>query len=514
MRHRPSIRRWTAGLSAALLAATTLAGCAVGQGGSFSDSALRVVLPQEPPSLEPCDSSLTGTGVVVRSNITEPMAERNPDTGELEPLLASSWSSRDEKTWTFTMRSDVRFSDGSTFDAKDAAFSIDRAVNGDLSCNIEGYVFGDTDLKVKATSAKTLEVTAPEADPILPLRLSFVEMVPTGTDTSAKVREPIGTGPYAIDRWEAGTKLSLAANEEYWGTKPDFERVEYQWRAEGSVRAAMVERGEADVATTLGPEDGDPEYSTSYQNNETTAIRLQMEEPPLDDLRVRKAINYAIPRQEIVKDLYEGEGEVATQLIPPGVIGYNEDITPWPTDMKKARALLRQAEEDGVDLDVPIRLVGRSGQFPLIDETIQVIQQQLTDLGLDVTIEMTDTLGTVALQERPFPKDSGPYLLMIQHGNQAGDGIFTMEQYYLSKGYQSAGGTPRLDKMVHSGARKTGAARERGLGKVFAEEPKESAQLAFIAHMRGTMSLSHRVRYEPTSATGDEMHLADITRVR
>lgn len=497
------------------LAATLplLAACSVGSGESFSTGALRVVLSQEPPSLEPCDSSLTGTGVVVRSNITEPLAERNPSTGELEPLLSTGWtSSAGERTWTFELRDDVRFSDGSTFDAKDAVHSIDRAVNGDLACNVEGYVFGDTDLEAEAVDATTLRVTAPEADPILPLRLSFVEMVPEETDGEAKVRQSIGTGPYQVDSWRAGTKLSLSANPEYWGDAPDFDRVEYQWRGEGSVRAAMVERGEADVATNLGPEDGSEELTTTYPNNETAALRMQMEQPPLDDRRVREAIAYAVPRQALVDELYQGEGEVAAQLIPPGVVGHDDDLEPWPTDLPKAKQLLAEAEADGVDLSPQIRLVGRSGQFPLIDETIQVIQQQLSGLGLDVKIEMTDTLGTVALQERPFPQDSGPYLLMIQHGNQAGDGIFTMEQYYLSEGNQSAGGTTELDEMIESASQDTGEGRQTKLEEVFQTEPKTSTQFAFIAHQRATMALAPRVSYEPNSATGDEMRLAEFTR--
>ena len=93
-------------------------------------------------------------------------------------------------------------------------------------------------------------------DPILPLRISFVEIVPRTTSTTEKVREPIGTGPYAIEDWEYGQKLLLQRNDTYWGTKPAFARAEYQWRSEGSVRAAMITNDETDIATSLGPEDG------------------------------------------------------------------------------------------------------------------------------------------------------------------------------------------------------------------------------------------------------------------
>ena len=234
------------------------AGCTVANSGhgGYDVNTLRIVLPEEPPTLEPCESSLTSTGVVVRSNITEPLIERDPATGDLAPLLATGWRQTSDTQWTFDVRRGVTFSDGTPFTAADAAFSIDRAVNSDLQCNVDGYVFGDEPLTVAAPDDTTLTVGTEKPDPILPLRISFVEMVPRTMSISEKVREPIGTGPYAIERWEYGQKLVLRRNEAYWGTKPDFARAEYQWRSEGSVRAAMVVNDEADIGTGIGPEDG------------------------------------------------------------------------------------------------------------------------------------------------------------------------------------------------------------------------------------------------------------------
>ena len=109
-------------------------------------------------------------------------------------------------------------------------------------------MFGDEKLKLDAVNDTTLDVTTETPDPILPLRISFVEIVPRTTSTKEKVREPIGTGPYAIEDWEYGQKLRLTRNETYWGKKPAFAKAEYQWRSEGSVRAAMITNDEADIA--------------------------------------------------------------------------------------------------------------------------------------------------------------------------------------------------------------------------------------------------------------------------
>ncbi|MFV8048945.1 ABC transporter substrate-binding protein [Mycobacterium sp. 48b] len=507
------MRRFVAAPAVALAACTLTAGCTVANTahGGYDPDTLRIVISQEPPTLEPCESSLTSTGIVVRSNITEPLIERDPDTGDLQPLLATAWRQTAPNQWAFDIRKGVSFSDGAPFTAKDAAFSIDRAVNSDLQCNVDGYVFGDAKLDVTAPDEHTVVIGTPEPDPILPLRISFVEIVPSGTSTTEKVREPIGTGPYAIEDWEYGQKLMLTRNDRYWGAKPAFARAEYQWRSEGSVRAAMITNDEADIATSLGPEDGVGDRGVPFQNNETTALRMQAGEAPLNDIRVRQAINYSVNRTGIVKALFRGLGDPASQLIPSGVVGYNDQLALWPHDLEKAKALIAEAKADGVPVDRQIRLIGRTAQFPKISETIEVLQSEFSEIGLNVKIEMMDTAGQLQYQLRPFPADTGPYLLMIMHGNQAGDAAFTMDQYMLSEGPQSAYGTKEFDQKIRAAEALTGQARQDAFAKLFAEEPQQIMQFAYIAHMKGILGKSPRIDYAPNSATGDEMRLSEMT---
>lgn len=507
------MRRVLATPAVVLAACTLTAGCTVANTahGGYDPDTLRIVISQEPPTLEPCESSLTSTGIVVRSNITEPLIERDPDTGDLQPLLSTAWRQTAPNQWAFDIRNGVTFSDGAPFTAKDAAFSIDRAVNSDLQCNVDGYVFGDDKLDVSAPDESTVVIGTPKPDPILPLRISFVEIVPSGTGTTEKVREPIGTGPYAISDWEYGQKLMLKRNDRYWGAKPAFARAEYQWRSEGSVRAAMITNDEADIATSLGPEDGAGDRGVPFQNNETTALRMQAGEAPLNDIRVRQAINYSVNRTGIVKALFRGLGEPASQLIPSGVVGYNDQLPLWPHDLDKAKALIAEAKADGVPVDRQIRLIGRTAQFPKISETIEVLQSEFAEIGLNVKIEMMDTAGQLQYQLRPFPADTGPYLLMIMHGNQAGDAAFTMDQYMLSDGPQSAYGTREFDSKIRAAEALTGQDRQDAFAKLFAEEPQQIMQFAYIAHMKGILGKSPRVDYTPNSATGDEMRLSEMT---
>ncbi|MDT0443851.1 ABC transporter substrate-binding protein [Streptomyces johnsoniae] len=499
--------------TAALLGAGAMllaAGCTVANSGSAAAGAdtVRIVLPEEPPTLEPCDASLTATGRVTRSNITEPLTERVPATGELEPKLAEEWEQLEPTTWRFTLREGVTFHDGTPFTAEAAAFSIDRTVNSDIGCNVDGYVFGDIEISATAVDATTLEVTTGEPDPILPLRLSFVEIVPTDTATDGKVREPVGTGPYRIDTWNQGINLRLARYDDYWGERPDYAAALYSWRSEGSIRAAMVTSGEADVAVGLAPADGAGDTAVEFPNNETSYLRMDATKAPLDDIRVRQAINYAIDREGLVASVFAGLGEPAGQVVPDGVTGYNPDIAAWPYDMDRARALIDEARADGVPVDETITLIGRNGIYPKAAEALEVVQNSLLEAGLDVDIQMLDVNAWMEYLLRPFPQDIGPTLLQAQHGNQAGDAAFTMDQIYGSEGAQSSYGTAELDRLIHEGELAAEDERQAAFADALAHQNDEVVRDAVLAHMTGIISIAPNVTYEPNSATNDEMHLA------
>lgn len=505
----PTARRTTALAAAGVLLLT--GGCTVANSGSAAGAdTAQIVLPEEPPTLEPCDASLTATGRVVRSNITEPLAERVPKTGELEPKLATGWKQTSPTTWRFTLRKGVTFHDGTAFDARDAAFSLRRAIDSGIECNVDGYVFGDSELTATAVDGTTLEVTSKEPDPILPLRVSFVEMVPTTTDAKAKVREPVGTGPYRIDAWNQGINLRLDRYDGYWGKTPDYAAALYTWRAEGSVRAAMISSGEADVAVGLAPADGAGEHAVEYPNNETSYMRMDAGKPPLDDLRVRRAINYAIDRKGLVASVFAGLGEPAGQLVPDGVTGYAPDVKAWPYDKERAKSLVDEARADGVPVDTKITIIGRNGIYPKAAEAMEVVQSGLLDAGLKVEVKMLDVNAWTEYLLRPFPKDAGPTLLQAQHGNQAGDAAFTMDQIYGSKGAQSSYGTPALDAKIQRAERAAGRDRETRFGDALTYQSETVVRDAVLAHMKGIVALAPDVTYKPDSASGDEMHLADI----
>ncbi|MFC7402383.1 ABC transporter substrate-binding protein [Citricoccus sp. GCM10030269] len=492
-----------------------LSGCGVANsesnaGGESADR-LRIALAIEPTTLEPCDSTLSSTGMLVRSNITEPLVERNPDSGELEPLLATDWETTNDQDWTFTLREGVTFHDGTEFNAQTAADAIDRAVNGQLGCDVEGQIFGDADLLVEAIDDTTLKVSTEQPDPVLPLRLSFIEIgAPAEGSAEAKVREPVGTGPYSIRTWDSGVKISLERNEDYWGEAPAYPAVDYVWRSEGSVRAAMVASNEADIATGISSADGAGDLAVSYPNNETVALRFSGDIAPLDDIRIRQAVNYAIDRDGITGSLYVDESEPAEQLVPPGIVGFNESLKPWETDVEKAKELVAEAQADGVDTNAKISIVARNGQFPKISQLTEVLQDQLTQIGLNVDAKVVETSVGLQYQVEPFIKDEGAIAMLVQHGNQAGDASFSVDSYMASDGSMSMFGTPEFDAILEEAATKTGAERQQDYADAFEYERENLVQFAYIARMTGLMSKSPTVEYTPNSSTNDELRLSEI----
>lgn len=511
---KPKRGRQATGAMLAVAAMLGVQGCAVGgaAGGDAAAAAdtIRIVLKEEPPTLEACQGSQNSTGLVTRNNIAEGLTSRDAATGKINPALATAWKQTSEKTWTFTLREGVTFHDGSTFEAEDAAFSIERMLAPELACDVAGQFFGGNDFEATAIDATTLEVTTKVPDPILPLRLAFVGIVPSTTDAAQKVREPIGTGPYAVSVWDAGTKLTLKRFDGYWGEAPDFATAEYMWRSEGTVRAAMVANGEADVAITLAPEDGAGDYGVQYNTNEVTFMRMDAGIAPLNDRRVREAINYALDKEGMLATIFGGQGKLATQLVPEGVVGHNPNLEAWPYDMDRAKALIAEAKADGVPVDQKITIIGRSGFYPKADEAMEVVQNSLIEAGLNVEIQMGDVNTWLQHLLRPLPTDFGPRLLMGMHGNQAGDASFTMRNNLGSKGGQSSYGTAELDALIEAGELASGQKRADAFAQALAYGHDEIARDAMMVQVGALMAISPKVSYEPDSASGDEMRVADM----
>ena len=178
-----------------------------------------IVLGEDIDLVEPCMATRSNIGRIIMQNVNETLTQYDVKGGEgVLPRLAKSWEDQGNGTWRFNLRQGVTFSDGSAFDANDVKHSFERAMSDQLTCETPRY-FGDTKLTFNVVDDHTLDVTAEPAQPILPLLLSLVTIVPSETPIEF-VREPVGTGPYKLASWEPGQSIVARAPRRLLGRGP------------------------------------------------------------------------------------------------------------------------------------------------------------------------------------------------------------------------------------------------------------------------------------------------------
>src|SRR5690606_21822138 len=341
------------------------------------------------------------------------------------------WEDKGDGTWQFKLRPDVTFSDGSAFDASDVKHSFDRVFSDEITCESARY-FADTALTFDIVDDLTIEVTADPAQPILPLLMSLVTIVPSETPMEF-VREPIGTGPYVLSEWTAGQQLVLTRRDDYWGEAPAVTSATYVFRAEPAVRAAMVETGEADIAPQITEvEATNPATDFTYPNSETVYLRIDQTVEPMGDLRVRQALNAAIDREAFIGTVLAEGTELATAIVPPTTLGWNPDVTPHAFDPEKAKELLAAAAADGVDVTAPVELIARTANFPHVTEVGGGLVQMLNDVGFNASLRMVEVAEHEQYYSKPYPEDRNAQLILAQHDNSRGDPVFSTYFKYHS----------------------------------------------------------------------------------
>jgi peptide/nickel transport system substrate-binding protein len=474
------------------------------------DNAVTVVLSEELDVVEPCMASRSNIGRVILQNISETMTELVPGQG-LQPRLAESWEDRGNGTWRFNLRQGVTFTDGTDFTAEDAAHSIARTTGDAIVCEIGAKFFGGTKLTTEVVDDHTIDVTADPAQPILPLLLSTMTIVPAETPMDSFVEQPIGTGPYTFDEYNVGQDIKLSYNEAYWGAEPAVKSATYVFRADSAVRAAMVTTGEADVAPDIALQDAtDPAMDFSYPNSETVYLRVDHAIAPLDDLRVRQALNHAVDREAFVGTILADGTLLATGMTPPSTIGYNHDLKPYAFDPDKARALLAEAKADGVPVDTEITLIGRTNIYANGLESMEALLGMFQEVGFNAKLEMYEVAEWEDLYSKPFAEDRGPQLIQAQHDNANGDPVFSMYFKYHSEGLQSGIADAKVDQMIGDATVATGDERAKIWSDLFAYLHDDLVADVMLFHMVGFSRVGARLDFAPTIRTNSELQLAQI----
>jgi peptide/nickel transport system substrate-binding protein len=490
---------------AAMLAALPLSHAFAANPGEVT-----VVLGEGADLLEPCMATRSNIGRIILQNISETLTQFDVKDGKgVLPRLAESWTDQGNGTWRFNLRKGVKFSDGSAFDANDVKHSFERAFSDKLTCETPRY-FGDTKLNLSVVDDNTIDITATPAQPILPLLLSLVTIVPSDTPMEF-VRDPIGTGPYKLAEWNPGQDIKLEARDDYWGKAPAVKKATYVFRTDPAVAAAMVEKGEADLAPSIAAADAtNAKTDVSYLNSETLYLRLDSGVAPIGDKRVREALNMAIDRDAFIGSLLPKGTVSAVAMVPPTTLGWNPDVKQYPYDPEKAKELLAAAKADGVPVDTKLYLIGRSNLFPGVVEVAEAIQQMLQDVGFNVDVQMVEVAQQEELYSKPFKEGRPPQMLLVSHDNSRGDPVFSMFFKYDSNGRQSGIADPKVDDMIAKATAATGDERTKDWQQLIAYLHDEVVPDVLLFHMVSFARIGDRIAFTPTIATNSQLELSDI----
>ena len=386
-------------ISLLLVGVLALAACGTNSGGGTTATTskhgdkLTVAVGIDPDTLDPAAQTTTTAQQIV-DMMAEPLVTIDKD-GNPAPLLATSWTnSSDNLSYTFTLRSGVKFSDGTDFNAAAVKFSLDRLLSPDTFKAQKGVlgVIGQVDAvdptHVKFSLTKQFAAFIPAmtqsvADIISP---ASVTVAP---NTPAQVQQPVGTGPYKFSERQAGDHITMVKNSSYWGTKPNYDTQVYKIVPEATSREALVKSGQADVIM-LPPANDLPALRQDSNlkvilspSDRTVQMIIDTVDPVNTNLQkkeVREALNYAVDKDAIIKNVMFGaavplDGPMSNSLAGSCAVGSNYNF-----DVKKAKQML----SDNGAAGMKVRLISPTGRYVQDFQVAQAVAGYLRDAGLQV----------------------------------------------------------------------------------------------------------------------------------
>ena len=379
----------------------------IGCSETAPDRRLQYALSQDPRSLDPALSTDVPTGEMV-TLVYDNLVQQSVD-GAIIPGLASRWTVDSTGThYVFTLRSGVRFHDGTPLDANAVRSSLLRAIAPGTSGGrgwplypIRGareYALGNAPEVAGVTAADDTTLTVTLEEPLniflTLLAMPVAAIVPPGATADLGER-PVGTGPWRFVSWSHDDAIVLAANPEYWGARPSSDTLRIRIIPEELTQAAEYESGGLSVVEVPFGETARWEASHAAELQRRPALRalyvaINTTRGPLRDPRVRRALNHAVDRDAILRNVAGGRGVLAAGTIPPGIAGHDSTRRPYPFDPEAAKRLLAEAGHPSLTLRL-----WRSSR-PIYARIAQSIQQDLTSAGVTVEVVERDAASARA----------------------------------------------------------------------------------------------------------------------
>lgn len=434
-------------LKARLLKALALAAAVLLPVGAASAQESEITIARQ-VSTTAMDPGFLREAATIVDNIFDTLVMRDKEM-KLVPGLAESWTAIDDTTWEFKLRQGVKFHNGEDFDAEAVKFTIDRILDPNAKSPTLSYI--RTISGVEVVDPYTVRIKTNGPDPLLPTRMSrypayivpprYVKEV--GNDVFAT--KPVGTGAYKFVEFVPDQHVILEANPDYWRGKPSIERVTWRAIPDGTARMTALVTGEVDlienVPVDLVPmiaQSPDADLVQVKNGGLTIYLGLVMSEKPLDDVKVRRALDMAIDRQSIVTNILQGMATPKGTQVGVADFGYL-DIPPTPYDPAKAKQLLAEAGlPDGFGIKMQ-----STHRYMKDGEVAQAVAQQFGDIGVKVDQEVLD--WSVYVQQVPR---KGPIFMLGWGSTQTLDADAAVYAIMKTGEPYSTASIPALDKLL------------------------------------------------------------------
>ena len=358
---------------------------------------------------ETMDPMLTATNTTssIQNHALEPLFDFDPD-GRLRPVLAEGFKFIDNTTWEITLRRGVWFHNGEPFDAEAVKFNIERAKMHPRSLQ-KAYVSLVTEVQI--VNDHTVRIKTSEPFPDLITNLESVELTAPGFSRQAGdeglSKRAIGTGPFRFVEWVRDERIVFERNDNYWGPKPQAQRVVIRPIPEDATRVAALLSREVDIIEGVPiPDIGRVTRTRGFKVLSKPGARLIYlafdtfreiggKEPerspglpegmvnPFRDRRVRQAFWFAVNTKEIVEQVMEGHAQPADQLIAPFMFGFNPMVRRPNYDPSRAKRLLAEA---GFATGFKVILETPTDRYVNDEEAAQAVAGQLRRVGIEVEV--------------------------------------------------------------------------------------------------------------------------------
>jgi len=365
-------------------------------GAQVRGGSVTVGVEQDIPGFDPLVIGIYDTGAMAAAAVLFDTLTRLDDDGTVQPRLATSWThSPDFKTWTFKLREGVKFQDGTPFNAQAVASNYRRMIDPDNHCACAFYLSAIA--RVEAADDMTVVYHLRNPSVKLPALLS----PPTVTNvfhSPAAIKErgkdynrhPVGTGPFRLVSWQSGGELVFERNPGYWRKgHPYLDKVVVRPMRDPNARMAAVRAGDVDIiwhdiADDVVKARADDSLTVrEFPASGVSAVVFNLEKPPLDDVRVRQALRYAMDLEAFTQSFMHGLMSPATDPYGPGSGFECRDVGALHYDPAKARTLLKEYGK-------PVRLRYMVTAEPRGQAVGQIFQAFWEAVGVRVTLDPVD----------------------------------------------------------------------------------------------------------------------------